>query len=164
MAYLDPKEFHSTWISNKAVYRTRMAIRDGGELVVLAPGVERFGEDGAVDALIRKYGYWGRERVLSLFRELENEDLRENMGAAAHLIHGSSDGRFKISYAVISIPRREIESVGYAFANYEETATRYDPGRLSPGFNTLPDGEEIHFIPNPAWGLWINRERLEQSD
>ena len=162
VAYLDPKEFQSTWIGNKAVYRTRMAIRDGGELVVLAPGVERFGEDGAVDALIRKYGYQGRERVLSLFQKPENRDLWENMGAAAHLIHSSSDGRFTITYAVKNISKREIGSVHYAAADYLNTAARYDPERLSPGFNTLPDGEEVFFIPNPALGLWVDRERFER--
>ncbi len=47
VVYLDPEEFHSTWLGNKAVYRTRMAIADGGELIVLAPGVKTFGEDPA---------------------------------------------------------------------------------------------------------------------
>jgi hypothetical protein len=163
VAYLDPKEFRSSWIGNKAVYRTRMAIRDGGELIVLAPGIERFGEDGTVDALIRKYGYRGREQVLSLFRNPENRDLRDNMGAAAHLIHSSSDGRFTITYAVKNISKRAVESVGYAAADYDAMAARYDPDRLSPGFNTLPDGEEIFFIPNPALGLWVDRERFGRS-
>ncbi|MDR1745154.1 MAG: nickel-dependent lactate racemase, partial [Planctomycetota bacterium] len=30
VAYLDPEEFHATWIGNKSIYRTRMAIADGG--------------------------------------------------------------------------------------------------------------------------------------
>ena len=38
--WLDPVEMRSTWLGNKAVYRTRMAIADGGELIVLAPGVD----------------------------------------------------------------------------------------------------------------------------
>ena len=136
-----------------------MAIADGGELLVLAPGVERFGEDDAVDALIRKYGYCGRLKVLELFRE--NQDLRDNMGAAAHLIHGSSDGRFTVTYAVKNITRQEIEGVCFASADYDEMAKRYDPQKLAYGFNTLPDGEEIYFIPNPALGLWIDRGRFE---
>lgn len=160
VVYLDPKEFRSTWLGNKAIYRTRMAIADGGELLILASGVERFGEDRAVDALIRKYGYCGRKRVLELFNMPENEDLRANMGAAAHLIHGSSDGRFHITYAVKNISRAEIESVHFTSADYGEQAKRYDPSKLACGYNTMPGGEEIYFIPNPALGLWINREKF----
>lgn len=161
VVYLDPSEFKSTWLGNKAVYRTRMAMADGGELLVLAPGVERFGEDPQVDALIRKYGYRGRLRTLEEFRKPENEDLRGNMGAAAHLIHGSSDGRFRITYAVRDISREEIEGVGFDSADYCETVKKYDPAKLSYGYNDV-DGEEIYYIPNPALGLWIDRERFSE--
>ena len=160
VVYLTPDEFKSTWLGNKSVYRTRMAIADGGELLVLAPGIERFGEDATVDQLIRKYGYRGRVHTLEQFEKAENEDLRSNMGAAAHLIHGSSDGRFTITYAVKNISREEIEGVGFQSADYDEMARRYDPEKLQYGYNTLPDGEEIYFIPNPALGLWINREKF----
>ena len=160
VVYLDPTEFRSTWLGNKAVYRTRMAMADGGELIILAPGVERFGEDDRVDLLIRKYGYRGRMSTLAQFRKPENDDLRANMGAAAHLIHGSSDGRFTVTYAVKEITRAEIASVGFQPADYDEVAARYDPKQLKYGYNTV-DGEEIYFIPNPALGLWINRERFE---
>ena len=160
VVYLTPDEFKSTWLGNKSVYRTRMAIADGGELLVLAPGIERFGEDATVDGLIRKYGYRGRVHTLEQFEMPENEDLRNNMGAAAHLIHGSSDGRFTITYAVKNISRQEIEGVGFQSADYDETVQRYDPKKLQYGYNTLPDGEEIYFIPNPALGLWINREKF----
>ncbi len=161
VVYLDPREFKSTWLGNKAVYRTRMAIADGGELIVLAPGVKKFGEDETCDALIRKYGYRGRLHTLELFEQPENRDLRENMGAAAHLIHGSSDGRFSITYAVKDISLEEVESVGFRAADYDEMVRRYDPEKLHDGYNTMPDGEEIYFIPNPALGLWINREKFE---
>ena len=161
VVYLDPSEFKSTWLGNKAVYRTRMMLADGGELIVLAPGVERFGEDDECDRLIRKYGYRGRLRTLEAFEKPENADLRENMGAAAHLIHGSSDGRFSITYAVKNISKAEIESVGFASADYDEMAKKYDPAKLSYGYNSV-DGEEIYYIPNPALGLWIDRERFEQ--
>ena len=159
VVYLDPSEFKSTWLGNKAVYRTRMAMADGGELLILALGVERFGEDDAVDALIRKYGYRGRLHTLEAFEKPENADLRANMGAAAHLIHGSSDGRFSITYAVKAISRAEIEGVGFASADYDEQIKKYDPSKLAYGYNTV-DGEEIYFIPNPALGLWIDRSRL----
>ncbi len=160
VVYLDPSEFKTTWLGNKAVYRTRMAIADGGELIVLAPGVHRFGEDLEVDRLIRKYGYKGRLHTLEEFEKPENQDLRDNMGAAAHLIHGSSDGRFTITYAVRDISGEEIEGVGFQAADYDETVKKYDPAKLRYGYNTLPGGEEIYFIPNPALGLWINRERF----
>lgn len=160
VVYLDPSEFTSTWLGNKSVYRTRMAMADGGELIVLAPGVRHFGEDEAVDKLIRKYGYRGRIHTLEVFEKPESEDLRSNMGAAAHLIHGSSDGRFSITYAVKEISKEEVEGVGFKAADYDEMAAKYDPEKLSYGYNTV-DGEEIYFIPNPALGLWINRERFQ---
>ena len=159
VVYLDPGEFHSTWLGNKAVYRTRMAMADGGELIVLAPGIVRFGEDDLVDALIRKYGYRGRIRILEEFNKPENQDLRDNMGAAAHLIHGSSDDRFTITYAVEKITQEEIAGVGFNPASYQELVQKYNPETLSYGYNTV-DGEEIYFIPNPALGLWINREKF----
>ena len=163
VVYLDPSEFKSTWLGNKAIYRTRMAMADGGDLIVLAPGVERFGEDDQVDKLIRKYGYRGRLHTLEAFKKPENQDLRDNMGAAAHLIHGSSDGRFTITYAVKDITKAEVESVGFAAADYDEMAKKYDPHALQYGYNTV-DGEEVYFIPNPALGLWIDRERFEKED
>lgn len=160
VVYLTPDEFKSTWLGNKSVYRTRMAIADGGELLVLAPGIERFGEDPQVDVLIRKYGYRGRLNTLEQFEKPENQDLRDNMGAAAHLIHGSSDDRFTITYAVKNITKEEVEGVGFQAADYDEMVKRYDPEKLQYGYNTLPDGEEIYYIPNPALGLWINREKF----
>ena len=158
VVYLTPKEFKSTWLGNKSVYRTRMAIADDGELLVLAPGIEKFGEDDKVDELIRKYGYVGREKVLKLFKT--EKELKDNMGTAAHLIHGSSDGRFKITYAVKRITREEIEGVNFSYEDYDEAAKCYDPEKLKFGWNTMPDGEEIFFIPNPALGLWISKDRL----
>ncbi len=155
VVYLEPKEFKSTWLGIKAIYRSRMAIATGGELLVLAPGVSRFGEDRKNDEIIRKYGYPGRLKVLELFRQ--NEDLRRNMGVAAHLIHGSSDGRFQVTYAVKAISQSEIRGVHFQAADYDEMIRRYDPTRLLPGWNVLPDGEEIFFIPNPALGLWVDK-------
>lgn len=160
VVYLNPDEFKSTWLGNKAIYRTRMAMADEGELIILAPGVAKFGEDATVDELIRKYGYRGRLNILEEFRKEENQDLRDNMGAAAHLIHGSSDGRFSIVYAVEKISKQEIENVGFQAADYRELAEKYDPEKLKYGYNHV-DGEEIYYIPNPALGLWINRENFD---
>ena len=159
VVYLDPDEFKSMWLGNKAIYRTRMAMAQGGELIVLAPGVKRFGEDLLVDKLIRKYGYCGRLKILELFRK--NKDLQENMGAAAHLIHGSSDRKFSVTYAVKNITMEEIRSVGFIPADYDETIKRYDPEKLHYGSNILFDGEEVFYIPNPALGLWIDKSSFK---
>ncbi|MDW8131613.1 MAG: lactate racemase domain-containing protein [Bryobacterales bacterium] len=160
VAYLDPAEYKSTWLGNKAIYRTRMAIADGGELVVLAPGVARFGEDDEIDRLIRKYGYVGRERVLAAVAR--EPDLGANLSAAAHLIHGSSEGRFRITYCPGKLTREEIEGVHFGYGDLAAMMRRYDPGRLADGFN-LVDGEEIFFVRNPATGLWTWRERFEAA-
>ena len=158
VVYLDEVEFKSTWLGNKSVYRTRMAIADGGELVVLAPGVDKFGEDKAIDPLIRQYGYCGREKVLQ--RVKTEEKLQNSLSAAAHLIHGSSDGRFLITYCTRHLSREEVEGVHYGYLPYDEAVKRYDPDKLKPGYNTLPDGEEIYYIPNPALGLWMEKSRI----
>ncbi|MBU0936199.1 MAG: D-mannonate epimerase [Spirochaetes bacterium] len=158
VVYLDPKEFRSTWLGNKSIYRTRMAIADGGELLVLAPGVKEFGEDREIDRLIRKYGYSGTDKVIAL---VESEpELAGNLSAAAHLIHGSSEGRFSITYAPGHLSRAEVEGVGFGYADLADSIKRYDPAKLHEGYNTLPDGEEIFFISNPAVGLWAHRDRF----
>ncbi|MBQ2727529.1 MAG: DUF2088 domain-containing protein, partial [Clostridia bacterium] len=153
VVYLDPREFKSTWLGNKSVYRTRMAIADGGELIVLAPGVAHFGEDDENDRLIRKYGYVGRENVLKLVNDPANEDLKANLSVAAHLIHGSSDGRFSITYCTKLVTEEEVRGVGFDYAPYDEMAAKYDPAKLKDGWNTV-NGEEIFYISNPALGLW----------
>lgn len=153
VVYLDPREFKSTWLGNKAVYRTRMAIADGGELIILAPGIKKFGEDEENDRLIRKYGYVGRENVLKLVEE--NDDLKGNLSVAAHLIHGSSDGRFSITYCTKEVGKEEINGVNFKYIPYDEAAAKYDPAKLVDGFNTLDNGEKIFYISNPALGLWI---------
>ena len=155
---LDETEFKSTWLGNKSVYRTRMAIEDGGELIVLAPGVDKFGEDKSIDALIRKYGYCGRENVLRLVKE--KPDLQANLSAAAHLIHGSGDGRFSITYCTQHLTKEEVEGVCYGYLPYSEAVKRYDPAKLKDGWNTLEDGEEIYYISNPALGLWADKKKF----
>jgi len=152
VVYLDEREFKSTWLGNKAIYRTRMAIADGGELIVLAPGVRKFGEDDENDRLIRKYGYVGRENVLKLVNE--NEDLRLNLSVAAHLIHGSSDGRFRVTYCAEKLSEQEVRSAGFDYLPYCKALELYRPDTLKDGFNTLPGGEGIYYISNPALGLW----------
>ena len=155
---LDENEFKSTWLGNKSVYRTRMAISDGGQLIVLAPGVNKFGEDPSIDALIRKYGYCGRENVLKLVKD--RDDLKANLSAAAHLIHGSGDGRFSITYCTRHLTKEEVEGVCYGYIPYEEAVKKYDPSVLRDGWNTIEDGEEIYYISNPALGLWADRKKF----
>ncbi|RIJ45813.1 DUF2088 domain-containing protein [Maribellus luteus] len=163
VVWLDPTEFKSTWLGNKSIYRTRMALADDGELIVLAPALKEFGEDKQIDKLIRKYGYFGTPHTLQLVKE--NEDLQNNLGAAAHLIHGSSEGRFSITYCPgkgpENITKQEIESVGFNWADFDEMTAKYNPEKLKDGYNTMPDGEEVFYISNPAIGLWAFRDRFE---
>ncbi len=161
VVFLDPSEFKSTWLGNKSIYRTRMAMADNGELIVLAPGLKEFGEDKEIDRLIRKYGYRGTPATLKALSE--NEELRLNLSAAAHLIHGSSEGRFSITYCPGHITREEMESVNFHYADLGETLKKYNPDRLKDGFNKMEDGENIFYISNPALGLWTSKERLKQT-
>lgn len=159
LVWLDPAEFKSTWLGNKAVYRTRMALADGAQLIILAPALREFGEDATIDALIRKYGYHGTPRTLEATEA--NADLQGNLGAAAHLIHGSSEGRFSITYCPgPGMTREEIEGVGFGWADLDETMKRYDVERLQDGWNDV-GGEEIYFISNPALGLWAHPDRFK---
>lgn len=159
IVYLDPDEFKSTWLGNKAIYRTRMALADGAALIILAPALREFGEDKAIDALIRKYGYKGTPHTLEA--TASDPELQANLSASAHLIHGSSEGRFRITYCPgPDLSREEIEGVGYAWGDLDGMLRRYPPETLEDGWNTLPDGEEIYYIPNPALGLWACKNRF----
>lgn len=158
VVYLDPLEYHSTWLGNKSVYRTRMAIEDSGELIVIAPGVTRFGEDRTIDQLIRKYGYLTTPAILDLTQK--NRDLQLNLSAAAHLIHGSPENRFKITYCTDKMTPEEINGVGYHYCHLQEALMRYDINQLKEGHNIMPDGEEIYYISNPALGLWAYKGRF----
>jgi nickel-dependent lactate racemase len=162
IVWLDPTEFKSTWLGNKSIYRTRMAIADEGELIVIAPALKEFGEDKEIDRLIRKYGYHGTEHTLKAVNE--NEELRNNLSAAAHLIHGSSEGRFTITYCPGKSPdnltKEEIESVGFRWDDIDRVIETYRVETLKNGVNILPDGEDVFFISNPALGLWAHRDRF----
>ena len=157
VVYLDPNEFHSTWLGNKAVYRTRMALADGAELIILAPGVKEFGEDKAIDLLIRKYGYRGTPATLEAVSA--NADLAGDLSAAAHLIHGPSEGRFTIRWCPGHLSKKEVESVGFEYGDLKTMLARYDPRKLRHGYNRI-NGEEVFFIANPGLGLWAYRGKL----
>lgn len=150
-------EFFSTWVANKAVYRTRMALADDGELLIIAPGLKRFGEQADVDALIRKYGYCGTPKVMQLYRQ--QADMQDLAHATAHLIHGSSEGRFKITYAPGHLTKADVEQVNFQYADLQETLKKYPPSQLKEGFNDV-NSERIFFIPTPSAGLWATKEKL----
>ena len=158
VAVMQADEFHSTWVANKAVYRTRMALTDGADLLIIAPGLQRFGEQESVDRVIRKYGYRGTPQTLKQYRG--NSDLRELAHAAAHLIHGSSEGRFTISYAPGHLTKNEIEQVNYRYVPLNEALAKYPPAKMKEGSNIMPDGEEVFFISTPSSGLWATQSRL----
>jgi nickel-dependent lactate racemase len=158
VVFLDPHEFHSTWLGNKSVYRTRMALADDAELIVLAPGVKEFGEDRMIDVLIRRYGYCGTPVTLEAVKD--DAELAANLSAAAHLIHGSSEGRFTIRYCPGHLTREEIEGVHFAYGDLAEYTAKYDPAKLVDGWN-LVEGEEIFYVSNPGLGLWAYEGRFK---
>lgn len=160
VCYMDGKEFRSTWVANKAVYRTRKVIEDGGELLIIAPGVERFGEQVEVDRMIRKYGYKGTPHSLEAYNS--DPELHDLAHAAAHLIHGSSEGRFRITYAPGHLSEEETNGVGFGYLNIEEAMRKYNPETLVPGYNVV-DGEEIYFINSPALGLWTSKSKFKNA-
>jgi len=162
VVYLDPAEYRSTWLGNKAIYRTRMAMADDGELIILAPGVKEFGEDTEIDHLIRKYGYRGTPYIIDAVKH--HTDLADNLAAAAHLIHGSSEGRFNITYCPGKLSRKEIESVGFRYDDLNIMMKKYNPDTLKEGKNVLSDGEKIFYISNPALGLWTTLTKFNKTD
>jgi nickel-dependent lactate racemase len=157
VVYLNPHEFHSTWLGNKAIYRTRMAMADGGELIILAPGVGEFGEDPTIDALIRKYGYHGTDSTLAMVQK--NKDLAADLSAAAHLIHGSSEGRFHIIWCAGHLTREEVEGAGFGYGELSHMTQLYDPAKLQQGWNQVKC-EDVYFIENPGLGLWASADRF----
>lgn len=158
IVYLDPEEFKSTWVGCKGIYRTRLAVADGGEIIIIAPGLESLGEDNEFDRLIRKYGYVGREKILSLVKE--KKDLQENLAVAAHLIHGSSEGRFSVTFASDKVTRKEIEGVNFNYLSLKKAEGKYDISRLTEGFNK----SDIYYIENPATGLWAAEARFNEVE
>jgi hypothetical protein len=158
VVYLDPGEFRSTWLGNKAIYRTRMALVDNAELIVLAPGVKEFGEDATIDKLIRRFGYRGTPATLEAVKK--SEELAANLSAAAHLIHGSSEGRFTITYCPGGLTREEITSVGFQYGDLKSTMSKYNPATMKQGYNRI-NGEDVFFVPNPGLGLWAHRDRFK---
>jgi len=160
IVYLNSEEFKSTWVGCKGIYRTRLAVEDGGEIIIIAPGLSQIGEDKDFDSLMRKYGYIGRDRILGFVEE--NEDLQENLAVAAHLIHGSSNGRFSVSFASDKISREEIENVNFNYLTLEEGFAKYTLDQFHEGYNTLKNGEEVYYIENPATGLWTTRDRFKE--
>lgn len=158
VAVMQGDEFFSTWVANKAIYRTRKAMDDGGELLIIAPGLKRFGEQDEVDQIIRKFGYSGTPAVMKAWKE--NDVLQDLTHATAHLIHGSSEGRFNITYAPGHLTKEEIEGVNFGYMDYNEAIKRYNPEKMKDGFNTMPDGEEVYFISTPSAGLWTTKDKL----
>ena len=160
VVYLAPHEFKSTWLGNKSIYRTRMALADDAELIVLAPAVHEFGEDPTINTLIRRYGYYGTPKTLDWTRH--DPELAGNLSAAAHLIHGSSEGRFDITYCPGHLSRQEVEQAGYRYGDLAATMQKYNPASLRDGWNNV-DGEDVFYVSNPALGLWAYRERFGNS-
>jgi carbohydrate kinase (thermoresistant glucokinase family) len=161
--WLDPSEFRSTWLGNKAVYRTRMALADDGELIVLAPGVSHFGEDSGIDTLIRRHGYRGTPHTLDALAV--DPELAASLSAAAHLIHGSSEGRFRIVYCTDpsagGLTQAEVEEAGYEWRSLPDECARLGvDGSSLTGRHHDVHGVAFDFIANPALGLWATADRF----
>ena len=152
VAVMDKDEFESTWVANKAIYRTRKALANNGELIIIAPGLKRFGENREADKIIREYGYSGTAKIIENWKK--DKKLQDMAHVTAHLIHGSSDQRFKIYYAPGYLTKKDIESVNYNYLDLSETLKKYPIEKMKYGFNIMDDGEEIYFINSPASGLW----------
>jgi len=161
IAVMQADEFRSTWVANKAIYRTRMVMADGGELLIIAPGLERFGEQPEIEAIIKKYGYCGTKKTLELYQT--EPDLQDFANGAAHLCNGSSEGRFTIRYAPGKLTRQQIEGVNFQYADLNETLKEYPPDRMKEGWNTMPDGEKVYFISTPSAGLWSTKSRMSDA-
>ncbi len=155
LVWLDPAEFKSTWLGNKAIYRTRLAMADGGRLVIIAPGIDCFGEDRGIDETIRKFGYRGLSRTKAL---VDDGTLAHDLAGAAHLAHGSTEGRFSVSYAPAGLSRAEVEAAGYEWADCQDMIRKYNPAKLRDGPNEI-NGESVWFVRNPALGLWSSSDR-----
>ncbi len=161
VVYLKPEEFRTTWVGNKAIYRTRMAMADGGDLIIIAPGVMKFGEDPLNEELISKYGYHDYKTVTELIEK--NQDLQENLGVAAHLIHGSSEGRFTIYYAAGHLTPEQVTKANFSYMPLDEALERYPIKEFKEGYNDV-NGEKVFYISNPALGLWAYKDYFYQSD
>jgi len=64
-------------------------------------------------------------------------DLKNNLSAVAHLIRGSSEGRFSITYCPGHLSKSEVERVGFKYDDLKTTQQKCN-------FETLKDG----------WRLW----------
>ena len=91
-----------------------------------------------------------------------NADMQDLAHATAHLIHGSSEGRFKITYAPGHLSQAEMEGVNFGYADLEQTLARYQPEQLKEGWNRTADGEEFFFIPTPSAGLVVDARQTLQ--
>jgi hypothetical protein len=159
---LDRDEFGSTWVGNKAIYRTRMALAGRGELFVIAPGIRTFGEDATIDALIRRHGYHGTPDVLAAVRQ--DQALRDNLAAAAHLIHGSTEGRFDVTYCTSEqMPAEALLRAGYRHCPLSQALGQFDIGTRADGWHQDREGRPYYLIRNPGLGLWTTSERLTSS-
>ena len=77
----------------------------------------------------------------------------------AHMIHSSSEGRFKITYAVNprKLPLREVQAAGYGCMDVAEALKRYPVTCMEDGMQRMEDGEEIYVVKSPALGVWKAR-------
>lgn len=158
VVWMDPHSYHSTWVTNKAIYRTQLAVKPGGEIIIIAPGVHTFGENDLADGIIRKYGYTPRDKMLEL-RKTE-PTLRDNLSLAGHLIHGCPEG-IRVTYCTDKLSREEVEKANFGYMSVEEALAKYPCQNWKTGWQKANDGNEVYFVANAALGLWCCEEIKE---
>jgi hypothetical protein len=68
-------------------------------------------------------------------------ELAANLAAVAHLIHGSTEGRFSVTYAPgPELSRADVEGVGFNYLPLDLALERFPPSSVD--------------IPDPGLGLW----------
>ena len=95
-------------------------------------------------------------------------ELADNLSAAAHLIHGSSEGRFRIVYctdpAAGGLSQAEVEGAGFAWRSLADELGRLQVDGSTPtGERVDLDDQSFYFVANPALGLWSTADRLGGS-
>jgi nickel-dependent lactate racemase len=163
VVYLDPDEYKSFWLGNKAVYRTGMGIARGGRLHVLAPGVRSFSdsaEQGERERLIEEVGYKGLSHVRKCLESTPG--LKDNLSVAAHCVHGSplmddgGDPLFEIIYYTNPnhMPRKRVENAGFKWGDYGQVEDVSLPD--SQGFHDnfgIGRSKKVYFVPDPGMAL-----------
>lgn len=158
VAFFPGLRFASLWDVQQLLPRLAMCLADGGELILLAPGIERLAADDAPLAVYRRTGYLGAAELRE--RQRTDPELGNEPWLATHLLNGSTNGRSKIYHALDGIDAETLRALNLWPMELEETLFRYRPAKAKAGWNITNEGEKFFFIPDPTAGLWSTKKRL----